>query len=72
MYVKWTNGATGTTSCTTNTSGVCSVTKSLGNSVVSVTLTVTNATKTSFTYTAGANHDPDGESNGTVIVVSKP
>ena len=72
VYVKWTNGATGTTSCTTNTSGVCSVTKSLGNSVASVTFTVTNATKTSFTYTVGSNHDPDGESNGTVIVVSKP
>lgn len=73
VYVKWTNGATGTTSCTTNTSGVCSVTKSgLSNSIASVTLTITNATKSSFTYTASANHDPDGESNGTVIVVSKP
>jgi hypothetical protein len=44
----------------------------LSNSIASVTLTITNATKLSFTYTASANHDPDGESNGTVIIAPKP
>lgn len=73
VYVKWSNGTTGTTSCTTNTSGVCSVTKtSLSTSITSITLTITNATLASYTYTATANHDPDGESNGSMIVVPKP
>lgn len=73
VYVKWTNGATGTGSCTTNTNGVCSVTKGkLSTSITSVTLTITNAALTSYTYTPTANHDPDGESNGTTIVVLKP
>ncbi len=72
VNVKWTNGATGTTSCTTNTSGVCTVTKTgLSTNIASVTLTVTSATRTGFIYQVTANHDPDGESNGTTIVVPK-
>jgi serine protease AprX len=72
VNVSWSGGATGTTSCTTNTSGYCSVSKSLSTSKTSITLTVTSATKSSYTYNAAANHDPDGDSTGTVIVVSKP
>jgi hypothetical protein len=72
VNVSWSGGATGTTSCTTNTSGYCSVSKSLSTSKTSITLTVTSATKSSYTYNAVANHDPDGDSTGTVIVVSKP
>jgi subtilisin family serine protease len=73
VSIMWTNGAAGTATCTTNSSGNCTITKSgLSNSITSVTLTVTNATKSSFMYTASANHDPDGESTGTVIVVTKP
>lgn len=73
VYVKWSNGATGTGSCTTNTSGVCSITKGkFSTNITSVTLTITNAALTSYTYTPTANHDPDGESNGTVIIVPKP
>ena len=72
VNIKWTSGATGTTSCTTNTNGYCSVSKSLGTSKASVTLTVTNATKSAYTYSATANHDPDGESTGTVILVPRP
>jgi hypothetical protein len=72
VNIKWTNGATGTASCTTNASGYCSVSKSLSTSKASVTLTVTSATKSSYTYSAAANHDPDGESTGTVILVPRP
>lgn len=73
VYVKWSNGTTGTASCTTNTNGVCNITKTkLNTSITSVTLTVTNATLTSYSYSAAANHDPDGDSNGTTIMVSKP
>jgi hypothetical protein len=73
IYVKWTNGATGTGSCTTNKNGVCNVAKgNLITSITNVTLTITNATLVSYTYTAATNHDPDGESNGTVIAVPRP
>jgi hypothetical protein len=38
----------------------------------SVTFTITNMTKSGFSYAAGSNHDPDGDSNGTAIIVTKP
>jgi hypothetical protein len=69
---KWTNGATGTVTCVTNSSGMCIVTKAgLAIKTTSVTFTVTNITATSLTYKSTSNHDPDGDSNGTVIVVLK-
>jgi hypothetical protein len=70
----WSNGTTGTASCTTGASGQCTVTKSnLARArVASVTFTVNNVTKSGFTYQAGANHDPDSDSNGTVITVARP
>jgi len=37
----------------------------------SVTFTVTSVTMSGKTYDVAQNHDPDGDSNGTVIVVSK-
>jgi hypothetical protein len=36
-----------------------------------VTFTVTGISHASMTYKAAANHDPDGDSNGSSIVVSK-
>ena len=35
-------------------------------------ITVTSVTGTGLTYDSGANHDPDGDSNGTVIVILDP
>jgi subtilisin family serine protease len=72
VNVTWTNGATGSASCTTNSNGYCSVSKTLSTSKTSVTLSVTSATRSSYTYNASANHDPDGDSNGTMIVILKP
>jgi subtilisin family serine protease len=70
---KWSNGASGTASCVTNASGVCQVTKTgLSGNMASVKFSVTKVVRSSFTYTAAANHDPDGDSTGTVIVVLKP
>jgi hypothetical protein len=37
-----------------------------------VTFTVSNVTLAGNTYNAGGNHDPDGSSNGTTIIVLKP
>ena len=69
----WSSGANGTSSCTTNAVGQCTVTKTnIRNSVSSVTFSVTNVTGGSLTYTPAANHDPDGDSNGTTIIVNKP
>ena len=70
---NWSNGATGTASCTTGSNGQCSVNKSnIRNAKKSVTFTVNNVTRTNYTYASASNHDPDGISNGTKIIVSKP
>lgn len=69
----WSNGASGTGSCTTDANGQCSITKTgIRTNTNSVVFTVTNATSGSYTYQASANHDPDGDSNGTTITVNKP
>jgi hypothetical protein len=41
-------------------------------SVKSVTFTVNSVTMAGRTYAATANHDPDGDSNGTSIKVNRP
>jgi hypothetical protein len=69
----WSSGASGTASCITNISGVCTVSKNnIRNNFTSVTFTVNNITHATLSYSAADNHDPDGGSNGTVIVVNKP
>lgn len=70
---NWSNGASGTASCTTGSNGQCTVSKSgISNGTSSVTFTVNNVTRTNFTYASASNHDPDGGSNGTRIVVRRP
>ena len=70
---KWSNGATGNASCTTNSAGQCTINKpKLLTSVSSVTFTVTKVNLRGQTYSAASNHDPDGDSNGTYIIVQKP
>jgi hypothetical protein len=70
---NWSNGISGTATCTTGSNGQCSVSKSgISNGTSSVTFTVNNVTRSSFTYASASNHDPDGSSNGTRIVIRKP
>ncbi|MCA9926513.1 MAG: S8 family serine peptidase, partial [Anaerolineales bacterium] len=70
---SWSAGASGSGSCVTNGSGQCSITKSnISKNSSSVTFTVSNVTHATLVYNSGANHDPDGDSNGTSIVVLKP
>jgi hypothetical protein len=70
---SWSNGTSGMESCVTNASGQCSVTRNnIRGSFSSVTFTVTNVVSAGNTYNAGSNHDPDGSSNGTTIVVPEP
>jgi hypothetical protein len=67
----WSGAYTGTGSCTTDASGTCSITS--GNaSGTSTTFEVVGINHNSFTYDPGANHDPDGDSDGTSIAVSAP
>jgi hypothetical protein len=69
----WSDGASGGASCVTDASGQCSVTKgNIKGNVSSVTFTVGNITLAGSTYDAGANHDPDGDSDGTAITVPQP
>jgi hypothetical protein len=69
----WSNGASGSAACVTNGSGKCTVSKtSIPKNKSSVTFTVTNVTHSTMTYNPAANSDPDGDSNGTTIIVSKP
>jgi hypothetical protein len=70
---SWSGGATGIATCTTTSNGTCSVqSPQIAPTTPSVTFTVTGAAKTGLTYVATANHDPDGESNGTQIVIQRP
>jgi len=64
-------GSTSAT-CTTGASGACSVSRQFQNSRTSVSFTVNNLSKVGYTYQPSANHDPDGDSNGTTISVNKP
>lgn len=61
-------------SCTTGTNGRCTLSKTRLNNVPTtfVTVKVTAVTKTGFTYQAAWNHDPDGDSDGTVIQIKTP
>ena len=68
----WSGGYLGTGTCTTGSTGTCSmVTGSMKLTATSVTYTVNNVTASGFTYDASSNTDPDGDSNGTVIMIVK-
>ena len=64
----WKRGTVAT--CTTTTSGTCSMTTTAkGRNEV---FTVTAVTHPSLPYDPSANTDPDGDSTGTVITINKP
>jgi hypothetical protein len=69
---NWSAG--GSSTCTTGSNGSCSVTLSNLSKTrnPSVTYTVSNVTKSGYTYQSGSNHDPDGDSNGTSITINRP
>lgn len=73
---QWSRGLLASDTCTTGElggNGTCIfLNASLGRSVQQVSFTVTSVTRAGSTYQSGANHDPDGSSNGTVIVVRRP
>ena len=70
----WSGGASAVGGCTTNSTGSCTVqlTKLSKSTVASVSFTVGSAAKAGSTYDPPANHDPDGDSSGTSILVNRP
>jgi len=69
----WSAGATGSSSCTTGSAGTCTVSKSnIPSGTSSVTFRVTSVTKSGYSYVSGNNHDPETDSNGTTIKITKP
>lgn len=68
----WSGAYTGSDTCTTGTTGTCSVTSGgMKLTATSVTYTVTDITCTGLSYDSSANTDPDGDSSGTAITVMK-
>jgi serine protease len=68
----WSGGASGTATCKTGRRGQCSLTSPRAPlSAASITFTVTGVSKSGYGYDPSASHDPDGSSNGTVIVISR-
>jgi TolB protein len=59
----------GTATCTTDASGRCLV--STVRLSAKRIVTVTNVSRPTFIYKPQSNHDPDGDSNGTVITVAR-
>jgi hypothetical protein len=69
----WGDGASGGGECTTDGSGSCKVSKSnIKSNVGSVSFTITGVELAPYLYNPSNNHDPDGDSNGTVIVSYQP
>ncbi len=69
----WSGGFSGSGSCTTSSSGTCSLSSgNMNTTSPNVTFTVTSVTHGSYVYNAANNHDPDGDSNGTTITVNRP
>ena len=66
----WTSGLA-VDECTTDWAGQCLLLSTF-NRKRSVTLTVANIDFTGFTYDPDANHDADGDSDGTSITIRKP
>jgi hypothetical protein len=67
---SWSSGASGSAACVTNSSGACNVSASgIPKKTKDVTFTVSDVDHATLNYNAAANTDPDGDSNGTTIVV---
>ena len=69
----WSGAASGSGSCTTGSGGTCQLSiNNLRKRDVSATFTVTGITASGATYASTQNHDVDGSSTGTIVVITKP
>lgn len=72
VSVSWSGAATGSGTCTTGASGSCTITRNnIKGGTGSITFRVVNVTKAGTQYTAVANHDANGNSNGTQFTVTR-
>jgi PKD repeat protein len=70
VNAAWTSGGSG--SCTTGGKGTCTITASgLPLATPEVTFGVGSVSKAESIYQPSANHDPEGDSNGTTIRIAK-
>jgi hypothetical protein len=70
---SWSGGYSGSALCTTGSDGRCTLTTGyIKRNSKSTSFTVQNVTYSSYLYASYDNHDPDGDSNGTTITVSRP
>lgn len=73
VSATWSGGYAAGATCVTNASGVCTMTTgTMTNKKLSATLSVTAVSHASLSYQQASNHDPDADSTGTAITVSKP
>ncbi len=73
VSIQWGGGAGGAASATTDADGRCTfVSGDLSKQSSTATFTITSVSRATLTYSAAANHDSDGDSNGTTITVNKP
>jgi subtilisin family serine protease len=69
----WSGGYSGSASCVTDASGLCQVnTGNIKTDFASVDYTIEIITHPTGSYDPTANHDPDGDSDGTSITTLKP
>jgi VCBS repeat-containing protein len=70
----WSGGTLGGVSCKTDATGSCLLTKgNIDRAAGNVTLTITKLTLSPIgVYVPASNHDPDGDSNGSFIVIIAP
>lgn len=71
IYGTWSDGVSGSDSCVTDGSGTCAITSLDVFKDPSITFTVDNVTHSALSYDAASNHDPDGDSSGTTIIINQ-
>ena len=69
---SWSGASSGAGSCVTNGTGQCDVvSEQVHKKNDGMTFTVSSVSHATNGYTASANHDPDGDSDGTAITVTQ-
>jgi serine protease AprX len=65
-------GSGSAVSCTTGSAGRCVLSKSFATKKQNAMFTVSSLSVSGRAYVPSANHDPDGDSTGTAIVITRP